>query len=81
MYDLKSNRPHTWRIFGSGLKPRALRPRSRDLTTRPPRPIFRDEPLNREPRSNDGGEDIEISFDLRLRIQFARFIYGSSSVD
>ncbi|GBN70773.1 hypothetical protein AVEN_84384-1 [Araneus ventricosus] len=36
-YDLACNRPHTRRIF-SGIGSRTLRPQSRDLTTRPPRP-------------------------------------------
>ncbi|GBM78155.1 hypothetical protein AVEN_2437-1 [Araneus ventricosus] len=39
-YDLACNRPHTWRIF-SGIWFRTWNPpaQSRDLTTRPPRPI------------------------------------------
>ncbi|GBM58243.1 hypothetical protein AVEN_85842-1 [Araneus ventricosus] len=37
-YDLTCNRPHTRRIFSGGFEPGALRPQSRDLTTRPPRP-------------------------------------------
>ncbi|GBM64576.1 hypothetical protein AVEN_56550-1 [Araneus ventricosus] len=39
MYDLTCNRPNTRRIFsGTGFRAGTLRPQSRDLTTRPPRP-------------------------------------------
>ncbi|GBM73515.1 hypothetical protein AVEN_103945-1 [Araneus ventricosus] len=39
-YDLAYNRPHTRQIFGGiGFRSGTLRPQSRDLTTRPPRPL------------------------------------------
>ncbi|GBN68533.1 hypothetical protein AVEN_111886-1 [Araneus ventricosus] len=44
-YDLACSRPHTRRIF-SGIGFRTLRPQSRDLTTRPPRPWCQLKQLN-----------------------------------